>query len=523
MAGQPTSVRVDAPTGGDDRQEAIPTGKFVAPPVPTEGEAAWGVRLLALFALPFCGVGIATAVGAVRKATAGDWFAAGFLGIFALTFGGVGAGLVAALAWGRGTIARQRERAREHPDEPWLWRDDWASKEVRGSARADMWGMLAFAVLWNLISGPGAVMAVREALAKGNRIVLVALVFPVVGVGLLVAAARRALQYRRFGESVVELATVPIPVGRRLVATVRAGVPTPPADGFRVVLSCINRQTTGSGDDQSTSEHVRWQEERRVAGTAVRDYQGAGTMIPIDIPIAADAPGTDQSRPRDEIAWRLTVSAPLPGVDFEATFDVPVYYTDESRRPLPPGEAARSEAPALAATSDVPPSSITVTEEADGVTIVVPAFRNPRPTLSLAGFTLLWTGTIWVQRHFGAPLVFPIVTGAIGALLWWVVLALAFVSKRVVVRKSGLTVTTRFLGVSQTRLVDTADVADVEMPIRMQAGDTPYYSVAVRRRAIEGRRLGGSVTVADGVRDKREAERLVAAICAALGLARPSR
>ncbi len=132
----------------------------------------------------------------------------------------------------------------------------------------------------------------------------------------------------------------------------------------------------------------------------------------------------------------------------------------------------------------------------------------------------MWTATIWVQRHFGAPLIFPIVTGAIGALLWWAVLAMAFVSKRAVVGKNGLTITTRFLVISRTRVVDAADVADVEMPIRMQAGDTPYYSVCVRRRAIPGRRLGGSVAVADGVRDKREAERLVAAIRTALGVTR---
>jgi len=42
-------------------------------------------------------------------------------------------------------------------------------------------------------------------------------------------------------------------------------------------------------------------------------------------------------------------------------------------------------------------------------------------------------------------------------------------------------------------------------------------SIVVRREAVPGRRLAGAITVATGIRDKREAERLVATIAEALG------
>jgi hypothetical protein len=81
-----------------------------------------------------------------------------------------------------------------------------------------------------------------------------------------------------------------------------------------------------------------------------------------------------------------------------------------------------------------------------------------------------------------------------------------------VVRLDGVAVTHRLLGIPLRGRVAAADVAGVEMPIQMQAGSTPYYSVLVRRQAIPGRRLAGAITVASGIRDKREAEGLVATI-----------
>jgi hypothetical protein len=55
------------------------------------------------------------------------------------------------------------------------------------------------------------------------------------------------------------------------------------------------------------------------------------------------------------------------------------------------------------------------------------------------------------------------------------------------------------------------------MPIEMQAGSTPYYGIRLRRHAVPGRSLAGAITIGTGIRDKREAERLVATIVAALG------
>jgi hypothetical protein len=94
----------------------------VAPPLPTERQAAWGLRLFALFLSPFCAVGVGAAYGAVGRALAGDSTKAGFYLLFYLVFGGIGFGrsfgLLGASALGRKTISSTIERAQAHLDEP---------------------------------------------------------------------------------------------------------------------------------------------------------------------------------------------------------------------------------------------------------------------------------------------------------------------------------------------------------------------------------------------------------------------
>ena len=84
----------------------------------------------------------------------------------------------------------------------------------------------------------------------------------------------RDARLRRFGVSRFELETRPAAIGRSLSGTVQAPLTLTPTDGFRVVLSCIRRVTTGSGDDRSTSERILWQEEQRVSGRPSRTAQG---------------------------------------------------------------------------------------------------------------------------------------------------------------------------------------------------------------------------------------------------------
>lgn len=64
-------------------------------------------------------------------------------------------------------------------------------------------------------------------------------------------------------------------------------------------------------------------------------------VIPIAIAIPRDAPPTEVRTPADRVLWRLEVKSEARGVDFAASFEVPVFLTTESETPLTPEELKR--------------------------------------------------------------------------------------------------------------------------------------------------------------------------------------
>jgi hypothetical protein len=467
------------------------------------GGTATAVGCIALFLLPFAAVGAFATVQALQAARAGDWAQAGFLSIFAVTFGGVGFGGLTAVAFGRRQLAAAAQREGQHPDEPWLWRADWASHRITDSSRTEMWTALAFAVFWNLVSLPGAIFGVRAALHEGNRLGFLALLFPAAGLGLLGWAARATLRYRRFGTSRFQLATLPAPVGHSLEGTVRTPEGLRPAEGFRVVLSCIRRETTGSGKNRSTTERVLWQEERRAMG-------GAGG-IPVAFAIPRDAAPCDPGNASTRVLWRLGVTGDVPGVDYSATFEVPVFRTAASD--APPTDADRAAAAATLVPADYRQpagSRIEVSVTRRGTEIYFPPARNAGFAIGLTAFLGIWVGAIVLTIVLRAPILFPIVFGAFGLLLAFLVLDAWLAVTRVVAGDGAITVASGWLVPRRERLLRAAEVADITPRITSQAGTTPYYDVTITTTG------GKRVTAGSGVRDKREAEWLAATILKAV-------
>ncbi|HUR94195.1 MAG TPA: hypothetical protein VMY76_06400 [Gemmatimonadales bacterium] len=471
-----------------------------APRGATSPRAAIGC--LALFLLPFAAGGAFAATQAFAAFRTGDWTQAGFLAVFALVFGGVGFGGMGAVLVGSRKAEEAIVRQARHPEAPWLWRSDWAAQRVIDSSRGGMWGAWAFTVLWNLISLPSAVLGVRSALTEGRHAALLVLLFPVVGVGLLIWAVRITLRYRRYGESRFELATLPAAVGHTLEGMVRTPPGLRPPDGFHAVLSCIRRVTTG-GRNRSTSESVLWQEERRVPGAAIG--------VPIAFVIPADASPTDPGFSSTRTLWRLELSADVPGVDYSAAFEVPVFRTADSDQPRTAAEQSVAAAFAVAADHRAPSGSkIEVSTTRRGTEIYFPRARNPGVAASITAFTCIWLGALWATIASRAPLLFPIVFGAFGLLLVYAMLDAWLAVARVTAGDGRVVVARGWLTPRSEQVLPGGEIAEVAVKIGGQAGRTAYYDIVLVTAA------GKRVTAGGGVRDKREAEWLAASIRAAI-------
>ena len=200
-----------------------------------------------LFLLPFAVAGIVLTAQALRLAQLANWRDAMLAGIGALTFGGVGFGGLLGLRVGYQRLKEAETRKADHPNEPWLWRTDWAAGRIEDSSRADLLGAWTFAAFWNLVSWPSAYLALNAALRQNKPAGFIALLFPLVGVWLLVRAILVTLRRRKYGISRLELSATPGAIGGNLAGTVSAPATLRPAGGFQVRLSCVRRVRTRSG------------------------------------------------------------------------------------------------------------------------------------------------------------------------------------------------------------------------------------------------------------------------------------
>jgi hypothetical protein len=130
------------------------------------------------------------------------WGLVGFKSIFLFVFGGIGLGL---LIYTWVAPAEKDPSLAQFRDAPWLLNDAWQTPEIRSGSKAAMWGAWIFAALWNAISSFTPFMAYEEVVENQNYLALIALLFPLVGLGLLTWAVRRTLEWRRFGPAPVTL------------------------------------------------------------------------------------------------------------------------------------------------------------------------------------------------------------------------------------------------------------------------------------------------------------------------------
>lgn len=357
---------------------------------------------------------------------------------------------------------------------------------------------------------PPAVLALHHG---ESRLALIALIFPLAGAALLVAAVRSSIRRRKFGISRLHLSTKPALPGHGLAGTLHVGGRIRPAGGFRLVLSCVRIETAGSGGARRTSERILWQEEQRVGGLFGTGMPGEGpvTVIPVGFRIDSSAPPTDEGDPGARIVWRLTASARTPGVDYAASFEVPVFRTAET--PALAEQDARTLPPEPAPLRYRPPadSPIRVTSDGCGTRIAFPRALNPGAALGLTALAVLWGGVVALLWRLGAPAIVPAGLGAVEVVLAWGALLLWLRVVDVRADRSGVRVASNLGWAGGPRAVAAPDIADVEVRIGMQAGSQVYYDLAIVRR--DGRRIraGG------GVRDKRQAEWLAAKIKQALG------
>jgi hypothetical protein len=427
-----------------------------------------------------------------------------------ILFCGVAATVVFAAFWGIRTMSAAASAREMNPDRPWLWHTDWAQGVLRESRGAEMLLLWPFAIFWNLISTPVWFVVSRE-LAKQNRLILIMLLFPLIGAGLLGGAIYVTARRAKFGISTCTIDGIPLQPGRTFHGELQMRGHRRPDDGFNFTLAAVRIITRGSGDSRSVKEDPVWSESR-VVSASVAAPTPDGMRVPFSFDLPPDAPSTDEVHMDDRLVWRLEVSAALPGPDYSARFELPVFHTGDDvalaekvakYRHAQIEELTRRELPHDSQlTIDMLPSG--------GTEFRIRPRREFGSIFSSIVFLIIWIGAIITMIKLGAPIGFPIFF-ALFAILIIAGIADAFFGRSAVVAdRTGLTLRRTIFGKTWTTVIPAAEITKIDVT---PSGSTskPLYDIEVHRKGTTPRPVGCYL------RAKDDAQIVVARMLRAVG------
>jgi len=429
------------------------------------------------------------------------WGLLGFKMIFVIVFGGFGGVVLWFL---------NRKPAPVPPGLPaWQASAAWHDNRIRSGAKASLWFAWGFAVMWNAISAPIPFIVPGE-LARGNPMIWIALLFPAVGLGLLIWAIRQTLAWRRFGVTQLQLDPFPGALGGDVGGTLELRLPYNPKHRFRVTLTCLHVYTRRTSDGNETVRDAKWQDEQ----TAVVEPGLHGTRLrflfqsPSDLP---ESSGEGGSR----YEWTVQIAARLPGADFDRGWQIPVFRDAGPQTARTPVRRREEDAGTLDE-----PGTVLIRETGAGIELYYPYFRHPGLALGI-----LATGGIFlapvrlidaVAGNRGVPGPFLWLFSVIGALILIWGTYLAGNSLRVSAGKQGLTAVRGIFGLRFARHAAADDITGIGKSIGMQSRQgsraQAYYRIHARTR--DGRRIA----LGEGLTGASRVDALIERLRAALGL-----
>ena len=211
---------------------------------------------------------------------------------------------------------------------PWTARDEWRTDELVANTSVSGFGVF-FVVVWNLISWPmtyGVFSGSVEFRGDGTWLVVL---FPLVGiVGALVVIWPK-LKERKFGVTRLKMETMPGRLGRPINAVFRTQIDDAdrPEGGFDVSLTCYRRYVTKTHDgDGDSTKHVmrdvKWRDEKTIRPRVGSDNT---LEIPVSFRVPPDQPTSSPRKTEERMVWALKADADVPGIDFSAEFEIPVF------------------------------------------------------------------------------------------------------------------------------------------------------------------------------------------------------
>lgn len=409
------------------------------------------------------------------------WGMLGFQSIFLFVFGGVGLGIMLWSRWGAKRLAQKEDLQQKHNEEPWLWRKEWQGNDFTCKTKSAFKFMLFFAIIWNLISLPGTIAVLHEGNYFKEPLQLLVLLFPLVGLGMVVMTVIYYRREKTFGDSKLVLEQTPLVIGGRNSGKIIINGELKEQE-VMLTLSCQRVTRRRSGNKTHTTTKILWQDDQRLS---VEQHQSQQFAVDFEVKIPEGWPESSDSNVNNKVEWILKVEQKQKGPDLQLMFELPAFVVAHRIEV----EALEEDLFSEQASDDTAPSKGGDWRYLD----IIESFSNYgkeyyfKPFRHKAlGITTLLFGLIFFSIGLGifiadTSYLFLITFGAVGLLLFFIGVHVLLFRSHIVV-SSGVLICKKGALFKKTYRFNKNDIEQITRASNMSSGNKQYYHIAINTK-----------------------------------------
>ncbi|MCM8542246.1 MAG: DUF3592 domain-containing protein [Lentisphaeraceae bacterium] len=206
----------------------------------------------------------------------------------------------------------------QNPDEPWMWDSVWRLGLCKPERKSNLIIGCIFLCFWFGLTGIITLLLYGE-FKDGGIVLYVA--FGMVFLGLLFVYfyIKAIFKYRKYGQSYLELKTLPGRLGQEFQGDIYAPFFLRPEGDIYFSVDCKHHYSEGTGDSRRSKTDLLYKDEFSVDSDKARSLQEA-FIIPVTFQLPDDKPVSSNG-----IFWTLNVYASTVGIDWSETYKIPVF------------------------------------------------------------------------------------------------------------------------------------------------------------------------------------------------------
>ena len=294
---------------------------------------------------------------------------------------------------------------------PWLKHKKWANNQISSQSKTGLYVICVFAIVWNLISlsivfNDDIIHQTPDTPEK-----FAVLLFPLIGLVLIISAIRSIVSWRKFGSTPLTLDPFPSALGGHLGGFIETNIPYNEALNFKVTAQCIKSYMSGTDKNRSRNEKSVWQSE----GICFSEPHKKMTRLSFRFSPPNTLPESEEKCNKTYHLWRINIECKLPGADFNRQFEVPVYKSNNLSKLIK--ESTENFHKTLEHAQDGLNTIAQVRNIPNGIEIKYPAFKRPAAGIFATIFGIIFSSIAVFLSQTEAVIILPISFGAVGLLI----------------------------------------------------------------------------------------------------------